>query len=114
MYRFFLFLLFISSNIYAQKLSNKDKKVVSYLQSQVSYLASDALKGRRAGDTGEILASNFIADKFKEIGLLPKGNQDNTSFYQPFDIYDGKIIDNSSFFIVNGIKGTVGTRTRKI
>lgn len=109
MYRFFLFLVFISSNTFAQKLSNKDKKVVGYLQSQVSYLASDDLKGRRAGDSGEILAANFISAKFKEIGLSPKGTTDNSSFFQPFDIYEGKFIDGTSFFTVNGIKGTVGT-----
>ena len=78
------------------------------MQSQVSYLASDELKGRRAGDTGEILAANFIAAKFKEIGLLPKGNSDNSTFYQPFDIYDGKFIDGNSYFTVNGVKAIVG------
>jgi hypothetical protein len=109
MYRYLLFLVFISSNTFAQKLSRKDKKVIGYLQTQVSYLASDELKGRRAGDVGEVLAANFIAAKFKEIGLLPKGNVDNSSFFQPFDIYDGKFIDSTSFFAVNGVRAKVGT-----
>lgn len=109
MYRFLLFLLFISTTTFGQKISKKDKKVIGYLQSEVSYLASDELKGRRAGDAGEILAANFIANKFKEIGLTPKGNSDNSSFYQVFDIYDGKFIDSSSYFVVNGVKSIVGT-----
>jgi hypothetical protein len=109
MYRFLLFLLFISTTTFGQKISKKDKKVIGYLQSEVSYLASDELKGRRAGDPGEILAANFIADKFKEIGLTPKGKSDNSSFYQVFDIYDGKYVDSSSYFFVNGVKSIVGT-----
>ncbi|MEN9884795.1 MAG: hypothetical protein RLZZ420_2012 [Bacteroidota bacterium] len=108
MYRFLIFLLLISSTTLAQKLSRKDKKVIGYLETEVSYLASNDLKGRRAGDEGEILAANFIAGKFKEIGLLPKGNVYNTSFFQPFDIYDGKFIDSTSFFLVNGVKAEVG------
>jgi hypothetical protein len=108
MHRFLLFFLLITSNSFAQKLSKKDKKVIGYLENQVSYLASDELKGRRAGDPGEIMAANFIADKFKEIGLLPKGNAVNTSYFQPFEIYDGKFIDSSSYFTVNGVKAIVG------
>lgn len=109
MYRFLLFLLLISTTTFGQKISKKDKKVIGFLQSEVSYLASDELKGRRAGDPGEILAANFIADKFKEIGLTPKGKSDNSSFYQVFDIYDGKFIDSSSYFLVNGVKSIVGS-----
>jgi hypothetical protein len=73
MFRILFVLLIISQAAVAQKLSKSDKALVEYLKSEVGYLASDELKGRRAGDPGETLAANFIAAKFKEVGLVPKG-----------------------------------------
>lgn len=84
----------------AQKLKKADKEIIQYLQQQVGYLSSDELKGRRAGDPGEILASEFIAAKFKEIGLIPKG--DNATFYQHFTINDGKEISKDNELKLNG------------
>ena len=70
MYRLLIPLLFLSSFVSAQKLKKADKEIVQYLQQQVGYLSSDELKGRRAGDPGEIMAAEFIALKFKEILFL--------------------------------------------
>ncbi len=102
MYRILFVLLFISQVAVAQKLSKSDKALVEYLKSEVGYLASDELKGRRAGDPGETLAANFIASKFKEVGLVPKG--DNADYFQYFTINDGKVIAPSTFLTINGIK----------
>jgi hypothetical protein len=106
MYRILCALLFISSFVSAQKITKADKTIASYLQQQVSYLASDELKGRRAGDPGEQTAANFIASKFTEIGLSPKG--DNNTYFQLFSINDGKMIDPSTQMIVNGRKMNAG------
>jgi len=100
MYRIFIPLLFVFQLASAQKLKKADKQIVQYLQQQVGYLSSDELKGRRAGDPGEILASEFIASKFKEIGLSPKG--DNATFFQHFTINDGKEISKDNELKLNG------------
>ena len=100
MYRILCALLLLSPFVSAQKISKSDKNIAGYLQQQVSYLASDELKGRRAGDPGELAAANFIASKFTEIGLVPKG--DNNAYFQFFSINDGKMIDPASRFLVNG------------
>ena len=100
MFRILIPLLLLVQFASAQKLKKADKEIVQYLQQQVGYLSSDDLKGRRAGDPGEILASEFIASKFKEIGLLPKG--DNASFFQHFTINDGKEISKDNELKVNG------------
>lgn len=97
----FVFLL-LSQGVFAQKLSKSDKQLVGYLKEQVGFLASDELKGRRAGDPGETAAANFIASKFKEVGLLPKG--DNGDYFQHFSINDGKVIGASSSLSINGTK----------
>lgn len=100
MYRIVFFFLLISQGLFAQKLSKADKELVGYLKSQVSYLASDELKGRRAGDAGETLAAVFIAEKFRELALLPKG--DNGDYFQYFTINDGKAISPSTRLSING------------
>ena len=100
MYRLIIPLLLLSSFVSAQKLKKADKEIVQYLQQQVGYLSSDELKGRRAGDPGEIMAAEFIASKFKEIGLTPKG--DNASYFQHFTINDGKELSKDTELRING------------
>jgi len=102
MLRILFVFLFICQVAVAQKLNKSDKALVNYLKSEVGYLASDELKGRRAGDSGETLAANFIASKFKEVGLTPKG--DNADYFQYFTINDGKLISPSTFLTINGVK----------
>jgi aminopeptidase YwaD len=106
MLRILFVLLFISQFATAQKLSKSDKALVDYLKAEVGYLASDDLKGRRAGDPGETMAANFIASKFKEVGLLPKG--DNGEYFQQFTINDGKIIAPQTYLVINGSKLEAG------
>lgn len=98
-----LVLLFLIQDSFAQKkkspkLSKADQAMVKNLQSHISYLASDKLEGRRAGTNGEKLASEYISQKFQEIGLQPKGGD---GFFQSFEIYDGKQINKATHFIVN-------------
>ncbi|WP_186990625.1 M20/M25/M40 family metallo-hydrolase [Constantimarinum furrinae] len=57
------------------------KPVVS-MQEDVTFLADDALKGRQTGTEGEQLAAEYIAKRFEELGLEPKG--DNQSYFQEF------------------------------
>lgn len=42
---------------------------VDDLKADIEYLASDSLKGRKAGGEGDSLAATFIQSKFEEIGL---------------------------------------------
>jgi len=98
-----LALLFLIQESFAQKkktpkLSKADQAMVKNLQSHISYLASDKLEGRRAGTNGEKLASEYISQKFQEIGLQPKGGD---GFFQSFEIYDGRQINNATHFIIN-------------
>jgi len=100
----FLFIsLFLIQTSFAQKkkspkLSKADNLIVTNLQSYIGYLADDKLEGRRAGTNGERLAGEYISQKFKEIGLQPKGTD---GFFQSFEIYDGKQINTATHFIIN-------------
>ena len=59
----------------------KEESPVS-LKEDVTFLASDALKGRETGTKGELLAADYIRKRFKHIGLTPKGNAG--TYYQTF------------------------------
>jgi aminopeptidase YwaD len=104
MIRFIFLLSLISSTFYssvcAQKLKKADKITLSDLETEIQYLASDKLEGRRTGTPGEKLASDFIVAQFEKINLEPKAEQGQ--WLQPFEVNDGKQINDSTRFVVNG------------
>jgi len=101
---FFVFMVLLAEAVPAQKgkspkLNKAEKTIVASLQSHIAFLANDKLEGRRAGTNGERLAMEYISQKFHETGIQPKGTN---GFYQPFEIYDGKQINPTTHFIING------------
>jgi len=96
----FLFIVVLPCVSIAQKLKKADKAVIASLQAHVAYLSDDKLEGRRAGSNGEKLAMEYIAGQFEKAGLTPKG--ENNSWYQAFEINDGKEISSQSYLLVNG------------
>jgi aminopeptidase YwaD len=103
---FFLFILFTEA-VFAQKLKKADKVILQSLKSHVEFLADDKLEGRRAGSNGEKLATEYIINQFKSIGLSPAGV--NGSYLQPFDVAEGKQILKTSMFNINQHELAVGT-----
>lgn len=51
------------------------------MKEDVTYLASDSLMGREVGTPGELMAADYIAKRFKQLGLQPKGSQ---GYFQDF------------------------------
>jgi peptidase M28-like protein/PDZ domain-containing protein len=96
----FLFCAFAQS-AYAQKLKKADKIILTDLEAHIHYLADDKLEGRRAGTAGEKLASDYISIEFQKAGLQ-EGEQ--RTWLQPFPINDGKQINPSTEFSINGIE----------
>jgi len=92
--------LLVTGSSFSQKLKKADKAVIVSLQEHISFLADDKLEGRRAGSNGEKLAMEYIAAQFQSAGLLPKG--DNNTWYQSFDINDGKEISKETYLLING------------
>jgi hypothetical protein len=56
---------------------------IEQLVNDITFLASDSLEGREIGTQGEIIAADYIAKRFKEIGLTAKG--DSNSYFQLFN-----------------------------
>ncbi|MGB5027812.1 MAG: M20/M25/M40 family metallo-hydrolase [Chitinophagaceae bacterium] len=83
----------------AKKVTKADVQTLANLKLHIQYLADDKLEGRRTGTNGEKMAMEYISNQFKSIGLLPKGSK---GYYQPFEINEGKQIDDSTMLIING------------
>lgn len=71
------------------------------IQKQITYLASDELKGRESGEPGNEMAAQFIAAEFQRAGLKPLGTSkqrdpnagmDGSGFYQPFTFIAGRAV----------------------
>ncbi len=55
------------------------------MREDVTLLASDSLHGRQTGTSYEILAAGYIAERFKNLGLEPKGTN---GYFQEFSFKD--------------------------
>ncbi|MEO6948273.1 MAG: M20/M25/M40 family metallo-hydrolase [Ginsengibacter sp.] len=96
-----LLLLFLfTTPAFGQKISKKDKVILNNLKTTISYLADDKLEGRRTGTNGEKLAYEYLSNDFKEIGLLPKG--DDGTYLQKFTVDEGKEILPTTVLSING------------
>jgi hypothetical protein len=52
------------------------------MTSDIAFLSADEMEGREIGTPGEIKAGDYIADRFKQIGIAPKG--DKNTYFQHF------------------------------
>ncbi|MGB5363086.1 MAG: M28 family peptidase, partial [Aureibaculum sp.] len=72
-----LFIVLFASIVACKKEYTPENK----MKEDVSFLADDKLEGRQTGTPGEKAAATYIADRFKEIGLEPKGTN---GYFQEF------------------------------
>ncbi len=77
-----------SASPHAERLEQTTAAItVDDLRVHVDYLASEELEGRLTGTKGEELATAYVADAFKHIGLEPGGDQN--TYFQSFDFTAG-------------------------
>ena len=76
----------------------------SHIKDDVSFLAKDELNGRETGTEGEQKAAQFIAKRFKEIGLEPKGS---SGFFQDFTFKQSSDLHQEAKFAVKNEDGTI-------
>lgn len=68
--------------------SQSTQALTAALKKHVYALADDSMGGRNTGTVGAELAANYIENQYKQIGLIPKG--DNQTFLQKYAFYTGK------------------------
>ncbi len=103
--RIFILLSVVAACSVSKNTGKTDSQLDENLRKHIAYLADDKLEGRRTGTEGEKLAMDYISGRFKEIGLLPKGTN---GYYQPFEVYDGKMIGPSTEMVINDVKLAAG------
>src|SRR4051812_31927719 len=72
---------------------------VRYMK-DVTYLASDEMKGRGDGSPELDRAADYIAEQFRSAGLSPAG--DANTYFQGFEITTGAVLGAKNEFSVNG------------
>ncbi|HXS54521.1 MAG TPA: M20/M25/M40 family metallo-hydrolase [Hanamia sp.] len=98
--KYLLFFLFLIPQIVSsQKLSKSDKAIIENLRTEITFLSSDKLEGRRTGTPGEKLAYEYLSAQFEKTGLIPKG--DNNNFIQAFEVNEGKAILPATHLMIN-------------
>lgn len=68
---------------------------ITDLKQHISYLADNKLEGRQTGSKGEMLAANYIAADFQNLGLIPFG--DDNTYLQSFNFSAGKKATDNNF-----------------
>ena len=83
---------------------NNNPPALAYIRTQdlkkdLYDLADAHYRGRSAGTLDELKASMWLAEKFRELGLKPAG--DDGTYLQFFTMWRNRIADNSSISINN-------------
>jgi hypothetical protein len=120
--RYYIFILFVFSYFFT--FSQEDLPVeyaatitVNDLSEHLHVLASDALRGRETGDSGQKMAAAYIGHYFSKTGLEPIVlSVSGPSFFQKFDLLrmqqgeariliKDRVYENFSDFVYAGITG---------
>jgi Peptidase family M28/PDZ domain len=75
-----------------------DEEIRSNLKEHISTLASDDYEGRETGTHGEELATNYLVERFKEVGLKAKGTK---GYVQEFEFTEGATMGAGNQLYVN-------------
>ena len=103
---------------FAQQPSTQLEPSVARLQQHISYLASDALDGRRTGTQGANDAAHYIAGEFGRLGLRPAIQKAGASrrlsvamsqYLQPFPYVAGVTLGQGNFLTVRDKKIAAGS-----
>ena len=78
------FLAFLFILLFLFSCQNKKPKPVT-MKDDVAYLASDSLQGRRTGTPYELMAADYIAQRFEDLGMTTKGTE---GYFQEFSFLD--------------------------
>ncbi len=96
-------LVFSFSSLKAQK--RADEMMIMHLQTDIDYLASDELEGRRTGTRGESIAADYIIKRYGEIGIPPYKND----YLYPFHFVYGKEVSGATMIRINNMLMHINT-----
>lgn len=65
-------------------LKYQDAITTDFLEKHLAVIAADSMEGRETGTRGEKLAADYLAEQYREMGLVPVG--DDSSYFQYFEL----------------------------
>lgn len=71
---------------------NSQRAVAERVEAHMLFLADDALAGRDTGSSGHLIASQYIASNFHQLGLKPAGTE---GYLQPVPMKQSKLVQSS-------------------
>ncbi|MFN6970326.1 MAG: M28 family metallopeptidase [Rheinheimera sp.] len=81
------------------------------IEAHMTFLADDSLEGRDTGSQGHLIASQYIATNFKQLGLKPAGDMvgDQQSYFQKLNLKKGQLVKHSAGLTIhhNGVDTVV-------
>jgi len=96
---FFILTTLWITGIQASAQSKADKKVLKQLRTDITYLASDELEGRRTSTPGETKAGDYIEARYKAEGIPPY----KAAYRLPFHFVYGKEIGPGTQIRINNL-----------
>lgn len=73
--------------------------MASTMEDALKFLSSDQLKGRRAGSTENQASTDYLAQKFQDLGLKPLGQ----NHFQEFTIFTRMVKNGANHLVINGV-----------
>ena len=81
-------ILLLNLFIFFTSFSQSDRQYIKQIKNDVKFLSSDELEGRKTGTIGEKKAYNYIIERYKQLNLLPRGED---GYKQSFAVSKNKI-----------------------
>ena len=80
MHRFLLGFCALLLAVSAAAAGEPDQQLQNRLRAHIEFLADDLMRGRQPGSDGYNIAANYVASQFRQMGLIPAG--DDGSYFQ--------------------------------
>lgn len=103
----FYYLLFFVLMVFISKAQEVE---IKQLKKHVYFLASDKMKGRGTGSKQNQKAAKYIANEFKKLKLLPKGNN---GYYQEFEAKVKRVVVPDSIRKAQNVIGFLDNQSNK-
>ena len=105
--RFFKLLgcVLLLATIPAQAEDESDLQLQNRLQAHIDFLANDLMRGRQPGSDGYNIAANYVSSQFRQMGLLPAGN--DGGYFQQVPLRQALLEPGSAELVFNNGATTV-------
>jgi len=85
-------------SVAVQAADTSDQQLQNRLRAHIEFLADDRMRGRQPGSDGYNIAANYVASQFRQMGLLPAGN--DGSYFQQVPLRQAFLVPGSAEMVI--------------